>query len=161
MLPSEIWKLPPDPPARGFPGDWKLTLLRLPSRDGSPSLALLSPFLSFNILSYLPSKTMGCFSGRLMSAASDQKLFCELCSPFNCSFHEFVGEKVVSPSYSTTIFRNVSILIKLFDFSFWSFKNSLYILSTCPYHIYDLQKFSPYLHVVFYFFCGVLWYTKV
>ena len=24
----------------------------------------------------LPSKTMGCFSGRLMSAASDQKLFC-------------------------------------------------------------------------------------
>ena len=46
---------------------------------------------------------MGCFSGRLMSAASDQKLFCELCSAFNCSFDEFVGEKVVSPSYSSTI----------------------------------------------------------
>ena len=29
---------------------------------------------------FLPSKTMGCFSGCLMSAASDQKLFCELCS---------------------------------------------------------------------------------
>ena len=29
---------------------------------------------------------MGCFSGRLMSAASDQKLFCKLCSPFCCSF---------------------------------------------------------------------------
>ena len=46
---------------------------------------------------------MGCFSGHLMSAASDQKLFCELCSVFNCSFDEFVGEKVVSPSYSSTI----------------------------------------------------------
>ena len=46
-LPSEIRKLPPDPPVRGFPGVWKLPLLRLPSRDRSPSLALLSLFLSF------------------------------------------------------------------------------------------------------------------
>ena len=45
---------------------------------------------------------MGCFSGRLMSSASDQKLFCEICSAFNC-FSEFVGEKVVSPSYSSAI----------------------------------------------------------
>ena len=46
---------------------------------------------------------MGCFSGRLMSAASDQKLFCRLCSPFCCSFDEFVEEKVISPSYSSAI----------------------------------------------------------
>ena len=46
-LPSEIQKLPPDPPVRGFPGVWKLPLLRLPSQNGSPSLALLSLFLSF------------------------------------------------------------------------------------------------------------------
>ena len=46
-LPSEIWKLPPDSPVRGFPGVWKLLLLRLPSWDGSLSLALLSLFLSF------------------------------------------------------------------------------------------------------------------
>ena len=46
-LSSEIRKLPPDPPVRGFPGVWKLPLLRLPSRDGSPSLTLLSLFLSF------------------------------------------------------------------------------------------------------------------
>ena len=52
----------------------------------------------FYVLSYLPSKTIGCFSGRLMSAASDQKLFCAVCSAFKCSFDEFVGEKVVSPS---------------------------------------------------------------
>ena len=51
----------------------------------------------------LPSKTMGCFSERLMSAASDQKLFCKLCSPFCCSFNEFVEEKVIIPSYSSAI----------------------------------------------------------
>ena len=46
-LPSKIQKLSPDPPVRGFPGVWKLPLLRLPSRDSPPSLALLSLFLSF------------------------------------------------------------------------------------------------------------------
>ena len=46
---------------------------------------------------------MGCFSGRLMSAASDQKFFYRLCSPFCCSFDEFVEEKVISPSYSSAI----------------------------------------------------------
>ena len=44
-LPSEIRKLPPDP--QKFPGVWKFPLLRLPSWDGSLSLALLSLFLSF------------------------------------------------------------------------------------------------------------------
>ena len=38
-----------------------------------------------------------------MSAASDQKLLCELCSPFCCSFNEFVEEKVIAPSYSSAI----------------------------------------------------------
>ena len=46
-LASEIQKLPPNAPVRGFPGVWKLRLLRFPSWDGSPSLALLSLFLSF------------------------------------------------------------------------------------------------------------------
>ena len=41
-----------------------------------------------------------------MSAASDQKLFCKLCSPFCCSFDEFVEEKVISPSYSSAIFKS-------------------------------------------------------
>ena len=48
-LPFKIWKLPPDLPVRGLPGVWKLPLLWLPSRDGSPSLALLSLFLCFLI----------------------------------------------------------------------------------------------------------------
>ena len=57
----------------------------------------------FYILSYLISKTMGCLSGCLMSTASIQKLFCGICSAFKCSFDKFVGEKMVSPSYSSTI----------------------------------------------------------
>ena len=60
-------------------------------------------FFSFYIFSYLLLKTMGCFSGCLMSSASIQKLFCGIYSVFKCSFDEFVGEKVVSLSYSSTI----------------------------------------------------------
>ena len=95
-LPSEIRKLPPDLPVRGFPGVWKL-----PGRVSVP-ISFVSLFI-FYILSYLLSKTMSCFSGCLMSSARDQKLFCGVCSAFKCSFDEFVGEKVVSPSYSSTI----------------------------------------------------------
>ena len=57
----------------------------------------------FYIFSYLLLKTMGCLSGCLISAATIQKLFCGICSAFKCSFDEFVGEEVVSPSYSSTI----------------------------------------------------------
>ena len=101
-LPSEIQKLPPDPPVWGFPGVWKLPLLRLPSRDGSPSLALLSLFLSFIFCPTSFQRLWVAFLG-VRSSASGQKLFCEVCSAFKCSFNEFVGEKVVSPSYSSAI----------------------------------------------------------
>ena len=74
--------------------------LRLPFQDRAPSLV---SFLVFYIFSYLFLKTMGCFSGCLMSSASIQKLFCGICSVFKYSFNEFVEEKVVSPSYSSTI----------------------------------------------------------
>ena len=57
----------------------------------------------FYIFSYLLSKTMGRFSGCLISSAGIQKLFCGIYSAFKCSFDEFVGEKVVSPSYSSAI----------------------------------------------------------
>ena len=56
----------------------------------------------------LLSKTMGCFSGCLTSPVSIQKLFCVIYSVFKCSFDEFVAEKVVSPSYSSTIPEQVS-----------------------------------------------------
>ena len=84
--------------------------LRLPSRYRALSLPLLSLslslfffFLVFYIFSYLLSKTMSCFSGCLMSSAGIQKLFCGIYSAFKCSFDEFVGEKVFSPSYSTIL----------------------------------------------------------
>ena len=57
----------------------------------------------FYIFSYLLSKTMGCFSWCLMTSASIQKLFCGIYSAFKCSLDEFVGEKVVSLSYSSTL----------------------------------------------------------
>ena len=60
-------------------------------------------FFVFYIFSSLFLKTMSCFSGCLMSSASIQKLFCGIYSVLKCSFDEFVGEKVVSPSYSSTI----------------------------------------------------------
>ena len=60
-------------------------------------------FFVFYIFSYLLSKTMGCFSGCLMSSACIQKLFCGIYSAFKCSFDEFVGEKAVSLSYSSAI----------------------------------------------------------
>ena len=57
----------------------------------------------FYIFSYLFLKTMGCLSGCLMSSASIQKLFCGIFSVLKCSFDEFLGKKVVSPSYSPAI----------------------------------------------------------
>ena len=51
-----------------------------------------------------------------MSSASDQKLFCEICSAFNCSFDEFVGEKVVSPSYSSAILDPPDLFIFISNF---------------------------------------------
>ena len=57
----------------------------------------------FYILFYLLSKRMGCLSGCLVSSTSVQKLFCGSCSAFRWSFDEFVGENVVSPSYSSNV----------------------------------------------------------
>ena len=111
MLPSEVPRLTTDLQVTVFPGVWKLlSFLRSPSRNRAPSLPLLSLSLSlfffffvFYIFFYLLSKTMGCLSGCLMSSSSIQKLFCGICSAFKCSSDEFMGEKVVSPSYSSAI----------------------------------------------------------
>ena len=102
MLPSEIPRLTTDPLVSV---SW---CLETPLFFKTPFLGRISiptAFVSlfiFYILSYLLSKTMGCLSGCLMSA-SIQKLFCGSCSAFKCSFDGFVGEEVVSPSYSSAI----------------------------------------------------------
>ena len=102
MLPSVVPRLATDSPMRVFPGVWKLLFFNTPFPGQS---SIPTSFVSFFLLffSYLLSKTMGCFSGCLMSSASIQKLFCGIYSAFKCSFDEFVGEKVVSPSYSSAI----------------------------------------------------------
>ena len=103
MLPSVFPRLTTDSPVRVFPGVWKPLFFKTPFLGHiSIPTSFVSLFI-FYVFSYLLSKTMGCFSGCLMSSASIQKLFCGICSAFKCSFNEFVGEKVVSPSYSSTI----------------------------------------------------------
>ena len=87
--------------------------LRLPSQDGAPTLPLLSLFFSSIFFSYLLLKTMGCFSGCLMSSASIQMLFCGIYSEFKCSFDKFVGEKVVSLSYSSAILGPLPLYLSL------------------------------------------------
>ena len=101
MLPSVLPRLGTDSAVRRFPSLETSLFLRLPSQDGAPSLPLLSFFFVFYIFSYLLSKTMGSFSGCLMFSAGIQKLFYGIYSMFKCSFDEFVGEKVVSLSYSS------------------------------------------------------------
>ena len=88
---------------RVFPGVWKPLFFKspFPGRISVPTSC--ASLFFFYIWSYLLSKTMGCLSGCLMSSASIQKLFCGICSAFKCSFNKFVGEKVVSPSYSSAI----------------------------------------------------------
>ena len=104
MLPSEVPRLTTDWPVRVFPGVWKLLSLFKTPFPGQISIppSFVSLFI-FYIFSYLLSKTMGCFSGCLMSSAGIQKLFCGIYSAFKCSFDEFVGGEVVTPSYSSAI----------------------------------------------------------
>ena len=93
-MPSEIPKLATDPPERVFPGVWKrLSFLSLPYEDVSVPTSFVSLYFLYFVLP--PFKDNGVPSGCLMSSASIQKLFCEICSGFKCSFDEFVGEKVV------------------------------------------------------------------
>ena len=73
----------------------------LPHHDRSPFLTLLSLSFCLFILSCCLLKRMGCLSECQVSSDSVQKLFCGSCSTFKCSFDEFVGEKVISLSYSS------------------------------------------------------------
>ena len=109
MLPSVFPRLATDSAGRVFPGVWKPLFLKFPSWDrlpfpGRSSLPTsFDSFFIFYIFSYLFFKTMVCFSGCLMSSVSLQKLFYGVCSALKCSFEEFVREKLVFLSYSSTI----------------------------------------------------------
>ena len=103
MLASEVPRLPTDSPVRVFHGVWKPLFFKTPFLGQISVAASFASLFIIYIFSYLLLKTMGCFSGCLMSSASIQKLFCGIYSAFKCSFDEFVGEKVVSPSYFSAI----------------------------------------------------------
>ena len=96
-----------------------------------PGLNSVPPsFVSFFYLLYFflpPFKDLGCFSGCLISSADIQKLFCGIYSAFKCSFDEFVGEKVFSPSYSSAILGPPALYF-LILFSFFLY--SKYVLAS-------------------------------
>ena len=104
MLPSEVPRLATDSPVRMFPGVWKLlSFLRLPSWDRSLSLPLLSLF--FNLLYFFlpPFEDNGLLFWVPDVLCRHSEVVCGIYSAFKCSFDEFVGEKVVSLSYSSAI----------------------------------------------------------
>ena len=105
MLPSVLPRLTTDTAVRVFPGVWKLLSFKTPF-PGWSSLPYLF-CLSFCLLYFFlpPFEDNGLLFGCLISSTSIQKLFCGIYSMFKCSFDEFVGEKVISPSYSSTILR--------------------------------------------------------
>ena len=75
----------------------------------------LVSFFVFYIFFLLPLEDLGCFSGCLTSSAGIPKLVCGIYLAFKCSFDEYVGEKVFSPSYSSVILAPPPALIFLTD----------------------------------------------
>ena len=97
MLPSVVPRFATDLAVRVFLGVWKLL-----------SFSRLHPYLFclFFCLLYFflpPFKDNGLFSGCLIYSEGILKVFCGIYSAFKCSFDEFVGGKVVTPSYSSAI----------------------------------------------------------
>ena len=101
MLPSEIPNSPQTRLWEGFLlfGNFSF-MFPFPGWVSIPN-SFVSLFV-FYILSYFLLKRMSCLSGCLVSSISTQKLFCGSCSAFKWSLDEFVGEKVVFQSYSST-----------------------------------------------------------
>ena len=92
MLPSEIPKLPPDPPVKWFP-IVETSPSQHPPQDGSPSLTFVS--LSFFSFIFCPISFWREWAAFLGAWCPLPALFCGSCSTFKWTFDEFVGEKVV------------------------------------------------------------------
>ena len=101
MLPSEIPNSPQTRLWEGFLLFGNFSFMSpFPGWVSIPN-SFVSLFV-FYILSYFLLKRMSCLSGCLVSSTSIQKLFCGSCSAFKWSLDEFVGEKVVFQSCSST-----------------------------------------------------------
>ena len=104
MLPSVVPRLATESPVRVFPGVWKLlSFLTLPSRDGALSLPLLSLFLSFFFFFLSPFEDNGLLFWVPDVLCQHSEVVLWNLFSVQCSFDEFVGEKVVSLSYSSCI----------------------------------------------------------
>ena len=103
MLPSEIPKLPTDPLVRGFPSVWKLLLLHdsLPRMGLCPSLFCLSFYLLYFVLPPFEDNGLPFWVPDVFHQRSKVVLWNLL--SVQVSFDEFVGKKVVSPSYSSIL----------------------------------------------------------
>jgi len=99
MLPQSS---PLTPPVKGFATVWKLLLLYSLPRMG-PSLNPLSLFTSLSfVFFHFKEISLSFWVSGVLCQHSEFVLW--KCSTCRWSFHVFVGEKVVSPSYSSTIF---------------------------------------------------------
>ena len=103
MLPSEVPRLTTDSPVRVFPGIWKLLSFKTPFPGWISVLASFVSLFIFYIFSYLLWRQWAAFLGAWCSLPEFRSWFCGIYSAFKCSFDEFVGEKVVSLSYSSTV----------------------------------------------------------
>ena len=105
----------PSPPVKGRPSVWELFLLR----SSLPEVQVLSLFfclcLFFFLLPYPCMWGVSCLLGSLRSSASIQQVFYRSCSTCRWIFDVFVGRKLISTSYSSTMSEPKSILI---SFSF-------------------------------------------
>ena len=96
MLPSVVPRLAADSAVRVFSWCLETSLFfKTPFLGWSSVPTSFVSLFIFYIFSYLLSKTMGCFSGCLMSSAGIQLLFCGIYSGFKCTFDEFVGLPVL------------------------------------------------------------------
>ena len=98
---------PQSPPAKGLPSVWKPFLLHssLPLVQ-VPSLFFCLCFFFFFFLPYPVMWGVSCLLGGLRSSASVQWVFYRSSSTCRCISDVSVGRKVISASYSSTIFSN-------------------------------------------------------
>ena len=103
MLPSVLPRLTTDSAVRVFPGNFSLFKDSLPGTELRPFLFCIF-FLSFIFFPTSFRRQWAAFLGAWCSLPAFRSCFVEF-TVFKCSFDEFVGEKLVSPSYSSAILR--------------------------------------------------------
>ena len=115
---SEAYPLcyPQSPPTKGLPSAWKPFLLHssLPLVQVPPLFFCLCYF--FFLLPYPSMWGVSCLLGGLTFSASVQWVFCGSSSTCRCISNVSVGRKVISASYSSSIFS------KRASFMFYSFQ---------------------------------------